>query len=123
MFSDFARCVHIMEKRVGRAYGRSCMYDPELPPVKHNWMQLGWLIDWVLVDDDENEKRHYHKRTALHNSLSQSITLRQLLTGNVHKSALVGHSLFVFTWATKVIRCVCVCVCLGTLFVLPGLCN
>ena len=58
------------------------MYDISKTGKEHDWMQLGWLIDWVLADRGD---RRYHERTDLHPSLSESNTLQELLRGNVHK--------------------------------------
>ena len=64
-------------------YRTSCMYNNSKTGVEHDWMQLGWLIDWVLVND--NHTCRYHERTELHQSLSESSTLQELLRGTVHK--------------------------------------
>ena len=43
---------------------RGCMYNSHFSAVKHDYLQLGWLIAWVLSYDParESHKSDYHKR-------------------------------------------------------------
>ena len=58
VFIDVDRCSEIVGKPVRFTFCNSCMYNAARAPAEHDWMQLGWLVAWVLVGG----KGQYHGR-------------------------------------------------------------
>lgn len=58
-------------------YGSSCMYNQGIQAGDNDWIQLGWLIAWVL--DEKCTDYHHREFERLPETLQDSETLQALI--------------------------------------------
>ena len=79
---DLDRAVPAALKTLRFAYCESCMYDAVLTGEQHDWLQLGWLVTWVLTFSEvlyREEGYHTQAFEKLPEILQENDILRKLI--------------------------------------------
>ena len=79
---DLDRAVPAALKTLRFAFCESCMYDALLTGEQHDWLQLGWLVTWVLTFSEvlyRDEGYHTQSFEKLPEILQENDILRKLI--------------------------------------------
>ena len=88
---DLDRSEGIGTERVYQSAYASCMSRKDMSPVKTDWMQLGWLIAWIL---EPGENYHDRDFEGLSDNMKEHAMLKTLIQEGIVSEGAVDDEIF-----------------------------